>query len=127
MDLKEQYERGLALRKELTGPEAVEARMKALGDFGKPLQTIINAYNYGDVWSRTTVPMKYKSLSMVAMMAAANRSTELKIHLTGAVRSGCSEEELQDILLLVAMYCGLPAANEAHRLAVDVLAEARRS
>jgi 4-carboxymuconolactone decarboxylase len=124
MDLKEQHDKGLALRKELAGEASVEGRVKALGEFGTPLQTIINAYAYGDVWSREGLSLKYKSLVMVGMMAAANRATELKVHLTGAVRNGCTTEEIQDALLLVAMYCGIPAANEAHRIAVDVLKEA---
>ncbi len=123
MDLEELHDKGLALRKELAGAESVEGRIKALGDFGKPLQTIINAYAYGDVWSRTALPLKTKSLVMVGMMAAANRGAELKVHLTGAIRNGCSAEEIQDALLLVAMYCGIPAANEAHRIAVEVMGE----
>lgn len=126
MDLEEQHDRGLALRKALAGEASVEGRVKALGDFGTPLQTIINAYAYGDVWSRENLPLKYKSLVLVGMMAAANRTTELKVHLTGAVRNGCTSEEIQDALLLVAMYCGIPAANEAHRVAVDVLREASK-
>ena len=124
MDLKEQHDKGLALRKELAGEASVSGRVQALGEFGTPLQTIINAYAYGDVWSRQNLPLKYKSLVMVGMMATANRATELKVHLTGAVRNGCTPEEIQDALLLVAMYCGIPAANEAHRIAVDVLKEA---
>ena len=124
MDVKELHDKGLALRKQLAGEASVAGRVKALGAFGEPLQQVINAYAYGDVWSRSNLPLKTKSLIMVGMMAAANRSTELKVHLTGAVRNGCTAEELQDALLLVAMYCGIPAANEAHRIAVDVLREA---
>jgi 4-carboxymuconolactone decarboxylase len=124
MDLSDQHDKGLALRKQLAGEASVRGRVEALGAFGAPLQHLINAYAYGDVWSRTNLPLKTKSLIMVGMMAAANRSTELKVHLTGAVRNGCTAEELQDALLLVAMYCGIPAANEAHRIAVDVLKEA---
>ncbi len=127
MDLQELHDKGLALRKELAGEASVAGRVEALGEFGTPLQTIINAYAYGDVWSRQSLPLKYKSLVMVGMMAAANRATELKVHLTGAVRNGCTAEEIQDALLLVAMYCGIPAANEAHRIAVDVLKEAGKT
>jgi 4-carboxymuconolactone decarboxylase len=64
---------------------------------------------------------------MVAMMAAAGRSNELKVHLKGALKNGCTEEEIQEILLLVAMYCGIPAANEAHTLAVEVMREAGKA
>src|SRR5829696_8568883 len=124
MDTDELHERGLKLRTEMFGKEAVEKRTAAFGDFGKPLQHIINAYAYGDVWSRSAVPPGTKSLAMIAMMAAAGRSNELKVHLKGALKNGCTEEEIQEILLLVAMYCGIPAANEAHTLATEVFREA---
>ena len=94
-----------------------------IDDRGEPLQNIINAYAYGDVWSRTALPPATKSLAMIAMMAAASRSNELAVHVKGALGNGCSAEQIQDILLLVAMYCGIPAANEAHRIAADVLRE----
>ena len=123
MDTKEQHDRGLALRTEMFGREAVEKRMAAFGDFGKPLQHIINAYAYGDVWSRTALPPATKSLAMVAMMAGAGHANELRVHLKGAVKNGCSAEQIQEILLLVTLYCGIPAANEAHRVAADVLRE----
>ena len=97
--------------------------MKAFGAFGEPLQHIINAYAYGDVWSRPALPLATKSLAMVAMMAGAGRTNELRVHVKGALTNGCTAEQIQDILLLVAMYCGIPAANEAHRIAVDVLRE----
>jgi len=123
MDNKDQYERGLKLRIEMFGREAVEKRMGAFGEFGKPLQHIINAYSYGDVWSRTALPPETKSLVMIAMMAAAGRPNELRVHLNGAVKNGCSPEQIQDVLLLLALYCGIPASNEAHRIAAEVLRE----
>ena len=121
MDTREQHERGLALRTEMFGREAVEKRMNAFGDFGKPLQHIINAYAYGDVWQRTALPPGTKSLAMIAMMAAAGHPNELRVHLKGAIKNGCKPDEIQEILLLVAMYCGIPAANEAHRIAAEEL------
>ncbi len=127
MDTKDLAEKGLKLRKELFGEAAVEQRMKAFGDFGEPLQHIINAYAYGDIWSRPGLPMSVKSLAMIAMMAAANRPAELRVHVKGALTNGCSPEDIREILLLVALYCGIPAANEAHRAAVDVLKEAGKA
>jgi 4-carboxymuconolactone decarboxylase len=123
MDTHDLYEKGLKLRRDMFGHAAVEKRMNAFGTFGEPLQNIINAYAYGDVWSRPALPLATKSLAMVAMMAGAGRTNELRVHIKGALTNGCSAEEIQDILLLVAMYCGIPAANEAHRVAVDVLRE----
>jgi 4-carboxymuconolactone decarboxylase len=123
MDTGDLREKGLKLRKEMFGDDAVEQRMKAFGAFGEPLQNIINAYAYGDVWSRSALPMATKSLAMIAMMAAVGRPTELRVHVKGALANGCTAEQIQEILLLVAMYCGIPLANEAHRVAVDVLRE----
>ena len=123
MDTQEQHDRGLALRTEMFGREAVEKRIAAFGEFGKPLQHIINAYAYGDVWSRSALPLATKSLAMIAMMAAAGHPNELRVHLKGALKNGCSVEQIQEVLLLVALYCGIPAANEAHRVAVEVLRE----
>jgi len=124
MDTREQNDRGLALRTEMFGREAVEKRMNAFGAFGQPLQHIINAYAYGDVWQKPALPLATKSLAMIAMMAAAGHQNELRVHLRGALKNGCKAEEIQEVLLLVAMYCGIPAANEAHRIAAEVLAEA---
>jgi 4-carboxymuconolactone decarboxylase len=124
MDTRALYEKGLRLRREMLGREAVEARMNALGAFGEPLQHIINAYAYGDVWSRPALPPATKSLAMIAMMAASARANELAVHVRGALANGATAEQIQDILLLVAMYCGIPAANEAHRITAEVLKEA---
>jgi 4-carboxymuconolactone decarboxylase len=123
MDTQELHDRGLKLRTEMFGREAVEKRMAAFGEFGKPLQHIINAYAYGDVWSRSALPPATKSLAMIAMMAAAGHPNELRVHLKGALKNGCSVEQIQEILLLVTLYCGIPAANEAHRVAAEVLRE----
>jgi 4-carboxymuconolactone decarboxylase len=123
MDEKDLHDRGLKLRTEMFGRDAVEKRMTAFGAFGEPLQHIINAYAYGDVWQRTALPLPTKSLVMVAMMAAAGHANELGVHIRGALKNGCKAEEIQEVLLLLALYCGIPAANEAHRIAADALRE----
>src|ERR1700724_4514816 len=119
MDDRDLYDRGLKLRTEIFGREAVEKRMNAFGDFGRPLQHIINAYAYGDVWQRTALPPATKSLVMIAMMAAAGRGNELRVHLKGALANGCTAEQIQEVLLLLALYCGIPLANDAHAAAVE--------
>ncbi len=123
LDDKELHDRGLKLRIEMFGREAVEKRMSAFGEFGKPLQHIINAYAYGDVWSRTALPRATKSLATIAMMAAAGHANELRVHLKAALKNGCTSEQIQEILLLLTLYCGIPASNEAHRIATEVLRE----
>jgi 4-carboxymuconolactone decarboxylase len=126
MDTQDLHERGLKLRIAMFGRAAVETRMNAFGEFGKPLQHIINAYAYGEVWSRTALPPATKSLVMVAMMAAAGRSNELRVHLKGALANGAGAEQVQEVLLLLALYCGIPLANEAHAVAAQVLQEAEQ-
>jgi 4-carboxymuconolactone decarboxylase len=125
MDEQSRHERGLKLRMQMFGRENVEKRMRASGRLGEPLQMIINRDVYGDVWSRTALPAATKSLIMVGMMAAAGQPNELRVHLKGAIKNGCTEEQIQEVLLLITYYCGIPAANDAHRIATEVLNESR--
>jgi 4-carboxymuconolactone decarboxylase len=124
MDSNELAEKGLRFRQEMFGRDAVEKRMSAFGAFGEPLQEIINALAYGDIWQRRAIPPKVKSLIVVGMTAAAGHAAELRVHLKGALANGCTVQELQELVLLVAVYCGIPASNEAHRAAFEVLKEA---
>ena len=121
MDLNELYERGLKLRRKIFGSKAVDERMNALGEFGEPLQNIVNAYAYGDIWNRPGLPLNIKSLAMLGITAAINRPQEFRVHMNGALNNGCTPEEIREILLLVALYCGIPAANEAHRIAYEII------
>jgi 4-carboxymuconolactone decarboxylase len=121
MDTRDLHEKGLKLRRQIFGEEAVQQRAKAFGAFGEPLQNMINAYAYGDIWSRPALPLNIKSLVAIAMTAAIGRTTELRVHFNGALANGCTAEEIREVLLLLALYCGIPAANEGHRIALDVL------
>lgn len=126
MDSSELAERGLKLRQELFGKEFVKERLNAFGEFGSPLQEFINAYAYGDLWQRRVLPNATKSLAIVAMMAATSRAGELAVHLRGALKNGVSPEEIREVLLLLAIYCGVPAANEAFKVATEVLKKESR-
>jgi len=121
MDVQDLRERGLKLRKEIFGSAEVEKRERAFGDFGEPLQHIINAWAYGEVWSRPGLSRKARSLAVVAINAAIGRPQELKVHVKGALANGCTRDEIREVLLLVAVYCGIPAANEAHRVALEAM------
>jgi 4-carboxymuconolactone decarboxylase len=123
MDTQELYRRGLAVRKQMFGADTVEKRMGALGEFGAPLQQMINAYAYGEVWSRPGLERKIRSLVVLGMNAAINRAAEFKVHVNGALNNGCTVEEIREVCLLVALYAGIPAANDAHRLALEVFGE----
>lgn len=119
-DTSELHARGLARRKKMFGAAEVERRMAASGGFGAPLQTIINAYVYGDIWERGGLSDGVRSLVMLAITAAANRPAEFRVHAKGALANGCTAAEVQDVLLLVAMYCGIPAAIETHQIAAEI-------
>jgi 4-carboxymuconolactone decarboxylase len=122
VDSSELVARGLRRRKKMFGEADVEARMAAAGAFGAPLQNIINAYVYGDVWERPGLADNLRSLVMLGITAASNRPAEFRVHAKGALANGCTSAEVQDVLLLVAMYCGVPAAIETTRIAAEVFA-----
>jgi 4-carboxymuconolactone decarboxylase len=120
VDSSELYARGLRRRKKMFGDAEVDKRMTASGDFGAPLQNIINAYVYGDIWERTGLPDDIRSLVMLGITAASGKPAEFRVHAQGALANGCTREQVQDVLLLVAMYCGVPAAIETTRIASEI-------
>ena len=120
---QEMHQTGMNIRKEIFGADVVERRMSSAGEFGAPLQKLINQYAYGEIWGREALPRKMRSLLVLAMMCAANRPHELRIHLRGAITNGCSREEIREVLLQVAIYCGIPASLDAHNMAMEVFAE----
>ena len=127
MDTSELYARGLRRRKKLFGEADVAERMAASGEFGAPLQNIINAYVYGDIWERPGLSDDIRSLVRLGMMAASNKPAEFRVHAKGALANGCTKEQVQDVLLLVAMYCGVPAAIETNRIASEIFDESAGS
>jgi 4-carboxymuconolactone decarboxylase len=122
-DTIELYARGLRRRKRMFGEADVEKRMDASGEFGAPLQNIINAYVYGDVWEREGLPDPVRSLVMLAITAASDRPAEFRVHAKGALANGCTRAQVQDVLLLVAMYCGIPAAIETNQIAAEIFGQ----
>ena len=119
------HQTGMNIRKEIFGADVVDKRMASAGEFGAPLQRLINQYAYGEIWGREAIPRKMRSLLAVVMMCAANRPHELRIHLRGAIINGCTREEIQEALLQVAIYCGIPASLDAHNIAMEVFAETK--
>lgn len=123
MKRDETYDKGLQIRKEVMGAANVEARLKASTEFMQPLQTMISKWAYGEIWARDELPRKVRSMLVLAMMAALNRPQELRVHLIGALNNGCSKDEIREVLLQVAIYCGIPASLDAHHIAQEVFAE----
>src|SRR5450756_2931417 len=126
MNFRELYDRGLKLRQAMYGKDMVEKRMNAFGKFGEPLQDIINAHAYGDIWSRPALPMAMKSLTVVAMLAATVRHPELRVHIKGAIKNKVTIDEIREVFLLLTLYAGIPASIEAHRIAMEVMQELER-
>lgn len=120
VEVSDLYTRGLKRRQKMFGEAEVEKRMAASGEFGAPLQNIINAYVYGDVWERSGLSDAMRSLVMLGITAASNRPAEFQVHAKGALANGCTREQVQDVLLLVTMYCGVPAAIEPNRIASEI-------
>src|SRR5271168_4415149 len=123
VEISDLYTRGLKRRQKMFGETEVEKRMGASGEFGAPLQNIINAYVYGDVWERQGLPDAVRSLVMLAITAASGRPAEFRVHAKGALTNGCTRAQVQDVLLLVAMYCGIPAAIETNQIAAEIFGE----
>jgi 4-carboxymuconolactone decarboxylase len=124
VDVNDLHARGLKRRKRMLGDAQVESRMAAAGDFGAPLQHVINAYVYGDIWERSGLSDQVRSLIMLAITAASGKPAEFRVHMQGARANGCTPAQVQDLLLLVAMYCGIPAAIEPNRIAAEIFGDA---
>ena len=120
---KEVFERGLEIRKSVLGKEFVEKSLASADDFNRPMQELVTEYCWGAVWGREGLPKKTRSMLNLGMLCALNRPHELRMHLKGALRNGVTREEIREVLLQVAIYCGVPAGVDAFRTAKEVLAE----
>ena len=120
---KELWDKGLAVRKEVLGAEYVERQLKTADDFVTPMQELVTQSCWGWLWTRPQLPRKMRSLVNLGMLSALNRPNEFKTHVRGALTNGCSREEIREVLLQVAVYCGMPAGVEAFRLAREAIKE----
>jgi 4-carboxymuconolactone decarboxylase len=118
------FDKGLEVRKAVLGAEHVENSLKTADEFNRPMQELVTEYCWGAVWTREALPRKIRSMLNIAMLTALNRPHELKLHVRGALRNGVTKEEIREVLLQTAIYCGVPAAIDAFRTAREVLNEA---
>ena len=121
------YDKGLEVRKSVLGAEHVERSMKTADDFNKPMQELVTEYCWGAIWTRPGLPKKTRSLLNIAMLTVLNRPHEMKLHVAGAIRNGCTTEEISEVLLQVAIYAGVPAAIDGFRNAREALNDAAKS
>jgi 4-carboxymuconolactone decarboxylase len=120
------YERGLAVRKAVLGHDYVEKALASADEFSRPMQELVTEYCWGAVWGREGLPRKTRSMLNLAMLSALNRSHEFRGHVRGALNNGVTRAEICEVLLQVAVYCGMPAGMEAFRVAREVFAEVDR-
>ena len=122
MDRK-RFEDGLAVRRDVLGAAYVDKALADADDLTRPLQELVTEYCWGAIWTRPGLPRKTRSLLNLAMLTALNRPHEVKLHLRGALRNGCTKEEIMEVLLQTAIYCGVPAAIDSFRAAREVFDE----
>ena len=120
---KETYERGLQIRKDVLGVDYVENSLKTADDFNRPMQELSTEYCWGYVWGREGLPRKTRSMLNLAMISALNRPHELKMHVKGALVNGVTRDEIREVLMQVAIYCGVPAGVDSFRIAREAFAE----
>lgn len=118
------YETGLAIRREVLGADYVDASLAQADEFTADFQRLITEYCWGAAWGRGALTRRDRSLLNLVLLGALNRGTEFKLHLRGALRNGCTRAEIQDVLIQLTVYAGVPAGVEAFRLARSVFAEA---
>lgn len=119
----EAYDRGLEIRREVLGDAHVDRSLAGVTDFTKPIQELVTAYCWGEVWSRPGLERKTRSLVNIAMLTALNRNHELGVHVRGALNNGCTKDEIREVLIQTAIYVGVPASLESFRVADQVITE----
>ena len=119
---QDMHARGLKNRKEVLGEAHVERSFATADDFSRPYQDLITEYCWGAVWDRPGLSRKTRSLLNIAMLTALNREDEFKLHVRAAFRNGVTRDEIREVLLQTAIYCGVPAANSAFEQAREVFA-----
>jgi 4-carboxymuconolactone decarboxylase len=117
---QELFDQGLKTRREVLGAEYVDAAIQNADDFNRPMQELVTQYCWGDVWNRPGLDRRTRSLLNLAMLTALNRPHELKLHVRGAIRNGLTKDEIKEVFLHSAIYCGVPAAIDSFRNAREV-------
>jgi 4-carboxymuconolactone decarboxylase len=126
MDERERFELGLGIRREVLGETHVERALSRTTEFDRDFQELLTRYAWGEIWDRPGLPRQTRSLLTLGLLAALNRPDEFRLHVRAAVRLGVTREQLQEVLLHCAIYCGLPAADAAFHAAAEELATANR-
>ena len=117
------HDKGLEIRKAVLGEAYVNNALKNADSFNKPFQELVTEYCWGEVWGRPGLDRKTRSMLNLAMLSALNRPHEVKLHIRGAIANGMTKDEIKEVFLQVAIYCGVPAAVDSFRIAREVFKE----
>ncbi len=117
------FERGLRVRREVLGDEYVDRSLKSADDLSMPIQKLVTEYCWGEIWSRPELDRRTRSLVNIAMLTALNRPHEIRIHVRGALNNKCSKEEIREVVMQTAIYCGVPACIDSMKIAMEVFEE----
>jgi 4-carboxymuconolactone decarboxylase len=120
---RELFERGLATRRQVLGADYVDASIANADDFSRPMQELTTQYCWGDIWNRPGLDRRTRSLLNLAMLTALNRPHELKLHVRAALTNGVTKDEIREVLLQAAIYCGVPAGIDSFRIARETFSE----
>jgi 4-carboxymuconolactone decarboxylase len=123
MDDTKRYQQGMNIRRAVLGAEYVDRSVAATTDFNREFQDFITRNAWGDIWTRAGLPRHTRSLLTLAMMVALNRGDEFRLHVKAAFNNGVTRDQIKEVLLQSAIYCGVPAANSAFHIAADVFRE----
>lgn len=120
---KATYEKGLEIRRAVLGKEYVDNSIANADDFSLPIQQLSTQYCWGEIWGRPGLDRKTRSFLNLAMIAALNRPHELRLHIKAAIGNGLTKDEIKEVFLQVAVYCGIPAGIDSVRAAKEVFKE----
>jgi 4-carboxymuconolactone decarboxylase len=117
------FDRGVAIRDEMLGPEHGSAKLAGLDDFNRDLEHLITRYCFGEVWGRDELSRDIRSMLTIAMLVAMGRAPEVRVHIMGAINNGVTRDQIREIMIHAAIYCGVPAAVDGMRNAAQILDE----
>src|SRR4029077_12296026 len=123
MDDRQRYEQGMKVRRAVLGDAHLDASLKNRTEFNEAFQDLITRYAWGEIWTRPGLPKQTRSMITLAMMVALNHPDELQMHIRAALNNGVTRDEIREVLLQTAIYCGVPAANAAFQLAQEVFTQ----
>lgn len=126
MDDRERKAEGMAVRRAVLGDAHVDRAQAASNAFNAEFQDLITRYAWGEIWTRPGLPRHTRSLLTLALMIAVNRGDEFRMHVRAAINNGVTRDEIKEVIMHCAIYCGVPAANAAFHMASDVFAEMDR-